>query len=133
MRETHECIGVPMSRSHVPIRTKIFRVLSVLAVQIQNTIRNTVFQQIDIDERHLYFTEARMEPEKIATEIRKLSLPQKLILAQDIWDSIALERGNLPMPEWQKSELERRYSQYKQGKLKLHEWREVHEELRGAY
>jgi putative addiction module component (TIGR02574 family) len=73
-----------------------------------------------------------MEPEKIASEIRKLSLPQKLILAQDIWDSIALERGNLPMPEWQKSELERRYSQYKQGKLKLHEWREVHEELRGA-
>jgi putative addiction module component (TIGR02574 family) len=74
-----------------------------------------------------------MEPTKIAIEIRKLSLPQKLILAQDIWDSIALERGNLPMPEWQKSELESRYSQYKQGKMELHEWREVHEELRGAY
>jgi putative addiction module component (TIGR02574 family) len=74
-----------------------------------------------------------MEPEKIATEIRKLSLPQKLILAQDIWDSIALERGNLPMPEWQKRELERRYGQYKQGKLELHDWREVHEELRGTH
>ena len=63
-----------------------------------------------------------MEPDKIASEIKKLSLPQKLILAQDIWDSIALERGTLPMPEWQKSELERRYSQYKQGKLELYEW-----------
>ncbi|MBU0989010.1 MAG: addiction module protein [Proteobacteria bacterium] len=74
-----------------------------------------------------------MEPNKIAFEIKKLSLPQKLILAQDIWDSIALERGTLPMPEWQKSELERRYSQYKQGKLELYDWREVHEELRETY
>ena len=74
-----------------------------------------------------------MEPNKIAFEIKKLSLPQKLILAQDIWDSIALERGALPMPEWQKTELEKRYSQYKQGKLELHDWREVHEELRETY
>ena len=74
-----------------------------------------------------------MEPDKIATEIRKLSLPQKLILAQDIWDSIALERGNLPMPEWQKSELEKRYMQYQQGELELHDWQDVHEELRRTY
>ncbi len=46
-----------------------------------------------------------MEPDKIASEIKRLSLSQKLILAQDIWDSIALESGKLPMPEWQKSEL----------------------------
>jgi len=70
-----------------------------------------------------------MEPEKIVIEIKNLSLPQKLILAQDIWDSIALERGNLPMPEWQKNELESRYIQYKQGKMELHNWREVHEDL----
>jgi putative addiction module component (TIGR02574 family) len=74
-----------------------------------------------------------MEPDKIATEIRKLNLPQKLILAQDIWDSIALERGNLPMPEWQKSELQKRYMQYQQGKLELHDWQDVHEELRRTY
>jgi len=74
-----------------------------------------------------------MEPDKIATEIRKLSLPQKLILAQDIWDSIALERGNLPMPEWQKSELQKRYMQYQQGELELHDWQDVHEELRRTY
>ena len=72
-----------------------------------------------------------MEPSKIAIEIRKLRLPQKLILAQDIWDSIAIERGKLPMPEWQKSELERRCSLYKQDKFDLQGWREVHEELRG--
>jgi len=74
-----------------------------------------------------------MEPDKIASEIKRLSLPQKLILAQDIWDSIALESGKLPMPEWQKSELEKRYCRYKQSKLELHDWREVHEELREKY
>lgn len=74
-----------------------------------------------------------MEPDKIATEIRKLSLPQKLILAQDIWDSIALEKGNLPMPEWQKSELQKRYMQYQQGELELHDWQDVHEGLRRTY
>ncbi|MBW2709999.1 MAG: addiction module protein [Deltaproteobacteria bacterium] len=71
-----------------------------------------------------------MEPNKIAAEINRLSLPQKLILAQDIWDSIALERGKLSMPEWQKNELEKRYGQYKQGKMELHDWREIHDELR---
>jgi putative addiction module component (TIGR02574 family) len=74
-----------------------------------------------------------MEQDKIASEIKKLSLSQKLILTQDIWDSIALERGNLPMPDWQKRELERRYSQYKEGNLALHDWREVHEGLREKY
>ena len=71
-----------------------------------------------------------MEPDKITTEINKLSLPQKLILAQDIWDSIARESGKLSMPEWQKNELAKRYDQYKQGKLQLHDWQEVHNELR---
>jgi putative addiction module component (TIGR02574 family) len=74
-----------------------------------------------------------MEPEKITDEIKRLSLPQRLILTQDIWDSIALESGKLTMPEWQKSELEKRYGQYKQGKLELHDWREVHAELRERY
>jgi len=74
-----------------------------------------------------------MEPDKITDEIKRLSLSQRLILAQDIWDSIALESGKLPMPEWQKRELEKRYGQYKQGTLGLHDWREVHAELRERY
>ncbi len=71
-----------------------------------------------------------MEPNKITAEINRLSLPQKLILAQDIWDSIALESGRLSMPEWQKNEIEKRYGQYKQDKMELHDWREIHDELR---
>jgi putative addiction module component (TIGR02574 family) len=54
-----------------------------------------------------------MEPDRITDEIKRLSLPQRLILSQDILDSIALESGKLTMSEWQKSELEKRYGQYK--------------------
>jgi putative addiction module component (TIGR02574 family) len=71
-----------------------------------------------------------MEPDKIATEISRLSLSQRLILAQDIWDSIALEGSKLPMPEWQKTELEKRYALYQHGKMELLDWREIHNELR---
>lgn len=74
-----------------------------------------------------------MEPDKITAEINMLSLPQKLLLAQDIWDSIAREGGNLSMPEWQKTELDRRYSHYKEGKSTLHDWQDVHSELREKY
>jgi putative addiction module component (TIGR02574 family) len=71
-----------------------------------------------------------MEPNKIASEIKMLSISQRLLLAQDIWDSIALEGDNLPMPEWQKKELATRYSLFKQGKIELHDWEDVHNQLR---
>jgi len=71
-----------------------------------------------------------MAPDKITNEINRLSVPQKLILAQDIWDSIALHNDKLPMPDWQKNELKKRYAQFEQGNIELYDWREVHEELR---
>ncbi len=74
-----------------------------------------------------------MEPNIIKAEINKLSLSQKLILAQDIWDFIALEGNKLPLPEWQKNELEKRYDQYKQGTMELYDWQEVHHALREKY
>jgi putative addiction module component (TIGR02574 family) len=74
-----------------------------------------------------------MDPDKIAAEINKLSVPQKLILAQDIWDTIALESKQLPMPEWQKKELETRYEKYKEQQEELHDWRQIHIELRDRH
>ena len=74
-----------------------------------------------------------MEPDKIKAEINRLSLSQKLILTQDIWDSIALKGSKLPMPEWQKNELNKRYIQYKQGKVELHDWHEIHNKMRKGY
>jgi len=74
-----------------------------------------------------------MRPNEIIKEIDNLSLSEKLMLVEDIWDSIARNNAELPLPEWQKSELDRRYSDYKNGKLKLHNWDVIHEALRNKY
>ncbi|MFZ2631275.1 MAG: addiction module protein [Desulfosalsimonadaceae bacterium] len=71
-----------------------------------------------------------MQPEQIVSEIKKMSVSQKLLIAQDIWDSIAMEGGNIPMPAWQKDELKKRYTEYRNGKVSLHAWQEVHARLR---
>ncbi|MBS4022873.1 MAG: addiction module protein [Dethiobacter sp.] len=71
-----------------------------------------------------------MRPHEIIKAIDKLNLSEKLILVEDIWDSIARSNSVLPITEWQKEELEKRYSEYKSGKLELHDWKEVHARLR---
>jgi putative addiction module component (TIGR02574 family) len=74
-----------------------------------------------------------MRSEKIRDEISKLELSEKLLLVEDIWDSIAASNAELPMPEWQKQELDKRHQEYKEGKLDLHDWKSVHEDLREKY
>ena len=74
-----------------------------------------------------------MKPEQIREEIAKMDLSEKLLLVEDIWDSIAAANGELPMPDWQKRELDERYQDYKDGKLVLHDWKGVHEEFRDKY
>lgn len=74
-----------------------------------------------------------MRSNELMTVIESLSLSKKLILVEDVWDSIARSNNELPMPEWQKIELDKRYSDYQSGKLKLHGWKGVHAELRNSY
>ncbi len=74
-----------------------------------------------------------MRTEEIRDEIAALNLAEKLLLVEDIWDSIAESNAELPMHEWQKQELDKRYADYKSGKLELRDWQTVHEELRAKY
>ncbi len=71
-----------------------------------------------------------MRPEQIKDEINRLELSEKLLLVEDIWDSIAASNSEIPMPKWQKRELDRRYKEYKEGSIKLHDWKDVHKSLR---
>jgi putative addiction module component (TIGR02574 family) len=71
-----------------------------------------------------------MRPEQIKDEVSRLELSEKLILVGDIWDSIAASNSEIPMPMWQKRELDRRYEKYKEGKLELHDWEDIHKALR---
>jgi putative addiction module component (TIGR02574 family) len=74
-----------------------------------------------------------MKPEQLKDEINRLGLAEKLLLAEDIWDSIAASNSQIPMPLWQKQELDRRFKDYKEGNLELHDWEGVHKDLRDKH
>jgi putative addiction module component (TIGR02574 family) len=74
-----------------------------------------------------------MRPDQIKYEIDRLDLSEKLFLVEDIWDSIATSNSEIPMPEWQKQELDRGYKEYKEGNYGLHDWKAVHEDLRDKH
>ena len=43
-----------------------------------------------------------MKPNEIKAEIDRLDLTEKLLLVENIWDSIAASNSELSMAEWQK-------------------------------
>ncbi|KAA3663064.1 MAG: addiction module protein [Calditrichaeota bacterium] len=74
-----------------------------------------------------------MLPKEILQAVKKLDLSEKLLLVEDIWDNIATSNATIPLHEWQKHELERRYKEYKSGTMAIHDWQGVHDELRDKY
>ncbi len=74
-----------------------------------------------------------MRAEEIRQAINRLELAEKLLLVEDVWDSIALGNSELPLPEWQKRELDKRYESYRAGEQVLHDWKAVHENLRNNF
>ena len=71
-----------------------------------------------------------MKPEQIKLEVERLDLSEKLMLVEDIWDSIAESNSELPMPQWQKKELDKRYDAYQKGNLELHSWEDINISIR---
>lgn len=49
-----------------------------------------------------------MEERLTAAQIRKLSVAERILLVQDIWDSIAEEQESLMVTDAQRQELDRR-------------------------
>jgi putative addiction module component (TIGR02574 family) len=45
-------------------------------------------------------------------EITKLSTPEKILLVEDLWDSIASDEAAVPVPKSHKQELDRRFRKY---------------------
>ena len=74
-----------------------------------------------------------MTREQLRDEIGRLELAEKLLLVEELWDAIAVANSDIPMPEWQKRELDKRHEEYRQGNVGLHDWESVHEELRNKY
>jgi putative addiction module component (TIGR02574 family) len=45
-------------------------------------------------------------------EINHLNLPEKILLVEDLWDSIATEESSLSIPRKHMAELDRRWNKY---------------------
>jgi len=53
-----------------------------------------------------------MRPEEIP-EISRLSTAEKILLVEDLWDSISADQTSIPIPQSHKDELERRLKRYR--------------------
>jgi putative addiction module component (TIGR02574 family) len=45
-------------------------------------------------------------------EIARLTVPEKILLLEDLWDSIAADEASVPVPQSHREELDRRLAQY---------------------
>lgn len=46
-------------------------------------------------------------------EIKNLSIPEKILFIEDLWDSIAVDEDNIPVPKSHRDELDKRLKRYK--------------------
>ncbi|MFO0964646.1 MAG: addiction module protein [Gemmataceae bacterium] len=69
----------------------------------------------------------------IYQQIAALSLDEKMKLVEDLWDSIAQEVENLPVPAWQLEELERRKARFQAHPTSGKPWSEVKRDLGEKY
>ena len=63
--------------------------------------------------------------EQILNQINKLSLSERLLIVESIWDSILSAKENISVTEEQKSELDKRYREYKNDPEDSSDWETV--------
>jgi putative addiction module component (TIGR02574 family) len=64
-------------------------------------------------------------------QLLDLSLSEKLLLVEDLWDHIAATPDVLPIPEWQKEELAKRKANYEKNPDTGLTWAEAKRTIRG--
>lgn len=62
-------------------------------------------------------------------ELLKLSVPERIQLAEDLWDSIAAEPEALPLTEAQRAKIERRLAEHDRDPGSAIPWDEVRARL----
>jgi len=72
-----------------------------------------------------------MTQSEIAGEIKQLTVAERLLLVQEIWDSIVAAQESLPISEAQKEELDRRLAAYQAAPQEGSPWEEVKQRLAG--
>jgi len=65
----------------------------------------------------------------LSNEIQKLSIPERILLVEDIWDSIARENEAFELSKAQKDELDRRSQSFKENPTQGRSWQEIKTEF----
>jgi len=71
-----------------------------------------------------------MSPTLKALGIDRLTVAQRIRLVEEIWDSIAAESAEIPVPDAQKQDLQRRLAGYEANPETGSTWEEVKARLR---
>lgn len=66
---------------------------------------------------------------KPAPDYRKLPIPERIQLVEDIWDSIAEDARTLPLTDEQRAELDRRWAEHEADPSSAIPWDQVRDEL----
>jgi putative addiction module component (TIGR02574 family) len=66
-----------------------------------------------------------------ASDYRSLSIPERLRLVEEIWDSIAEDSESLPLSSEQRAELDRRWAEHEADPSTAIQWERVKNELFG--
>ncbi len=72
-----------------------------------------------------------MSPTLKSLGVDKLSVAERILLVEEIWDSIAAESVNIPLTEAQKQDVERRLAAYEANPKDGSTWEEVKARLQG--
>jgi putative addiction module component (TIGR02574 family) len=64
-------------------------------------------------------------------ELRQLSVDDRLRLIEQLWDSLDSEADRLPMPDWQRAEIDKRFDALENGTSVGASWDEVHRRITG--
>lgn len=72
-----------------------------------------------------------MSQSSLPSEILKLSIPQRVHLVEQIWDSIVDEEHSFELSEAQKKELDRRIDDHNEDPTSGTSWENLKQKLRG--
>jgi len=73
-----------------------------------------------------------MELRETSQEIKKLSVAERILLVEEIWDSIAADQESLELTDAQRRELDRQLEAYHASPGAGSSWEEVKRRITGA-
>lgn len=62
-------------------------------------------------------------------EIKQLSIPEQILLVEEIWDNIARETSQLELPEWHKAILDKRWENYLKNPDQTVSWEQIQADI----